>query len=89
MAQFRVFILRSCGNYLYVVSEQKNFSLQQIWQVVYKKQEQKRSKDRSLRDAAGGGEGQGQAIVGADSERTLCEEGLNLFDDLNVDAVGS
>ncbi len=54
-----------------------------------KKQEQKRPKDRSLRDAAGGGEGQGQAIVDTDSERTLGEEGLNPFDDFNMNAVGS
>ncbi len=55
----------------------------------FKKQEQERPKGRSLQDTAGGGEGQGRAIVDADSERTLCEEGLNPFDDFTANDVGS
>ncbi len=31
----------------------------------------------------------GRAIVDADSERTLCEEGITQTDDFNVNAVGS
>ncbi len=60
-----------------------------MWQVVYKKKRHDGTQELSLRDAAGGGERQGRAIVDADSERTLSEEGLNPFDEFNMNAVGS
>ncbi len=79
------FHAKNVGNYSSRCQRTVKFPLQQVWLVVYKKQKQ----EWSLWETAEGGEGQGRAIVRADSEQMLCGEGLNPLNDFYAHAVGS